>query len=104
MIGLFGVLTAAALTCASMQQGCIESMETQALAMISAPETVAPIPRAKPLRKSVAKQTFGKTVSRLESSRSDSRSEPPKRKVKVVLQENTRKAKRKPVLLIGNYY
>ena len=58
MIGLIGVLTAAALTCTSMQDGCAPQLGgTQALAAIETTEIgiselMVPKPRVKPLRSS----------------------------------------------------
>lgn len=105
MIGLIGVLTAAALTCTSMQDGCAPQLGgTQALAAIETtdmalPELMAPKPRLKPLRSNgIAKQ---KPKSGTVATKSPSA----KPKVKLVMQDDVKKAKRKRIpLLIGNYY
>ena len=105
MIGLIGVLTAAALTCTSMQDGCAPQLGgTQALAAIETMEVgiselTVPKPRVKPLRSSgIAKQ-------KQKSVAAASKTPSAKPKVKLVMQDDVKKARKKRIpLLIGNYY
>ena len=94
MLELFGVLTAAVLSCTGVESNCAPRLETQGHAVIEqSPDADVAAPAAKPRRQAPAVKAASK---------------PAKRKIEVVLVQND--AVRKPVkrsripLIIGNFY
>ena len=108
MLELFGVLTAAALSCSSVQAGCVSVEKPQALAIAQdGAVAVAPKPTARPTKDTVEVAKPRNTARVNLENGNDGENRRVKRKVQLVSTDGpaVRQAvKPRKILLIGNFF